>query len=76
MAIWTWKLPLEFRPVYIEIDASDQFLLSESVCRQLVYRQLDIVTYHKDVSTHKGKPSTEQMHDKKDQAKVYINCGN
>ena len=31
-------------PVYVKIDAKEQFLLSEGVCRQL-----DIVTYHSDV---------------------------
>ena len=36
-------------PVYIKLDAPDELLLSEGVCRQL-----DIVTYHKDVYPRKG----------------------
>ena len=52
-------------PVYIKMDALDQLLPSEGICRQL-----GIVTYHKDVCTHKGKLSVEQTHEKKDQAKV------
>ena len=36
-------------PVYIKMDAPDELLLSEGVCRQL-----GIVTYHKDVHSHKG----------------------
>ena len=36
-------------PVYIKMDAPDELLLSEGVCRQL-----DIVMYHKDVCPHKG----------------------
>ena len=43
------------KPVYIKMDAPDQLLFSEGVCRQL-----DIVTYHKDVCTHKGKPSMDK----------------
>ena len=35
-------------PVYIKMDAPDELLLSEGVCRQL-----DIVTYHKDVCPRK-----------------------
>ena len=36
-------------PVYIKMDAHDQLLLSEGVCRQL-----GIVTYHPDVETWRG----------------------
>ena len=35
--------------VYIKMDAPDQLLLSEGVCRQL-----GIVTYHQDVSATEG----------------------
>ena len=36
-------------PVYIKMDAPDQLLLSEGVCRQL-----GIVNYHRDVCSHGG----------------------
>ena len=45
-------------PVYIKMDAHDQLLLSEGVCRQL-----DILTYHPDVQVWRGRkkkqPSSE-----------------
>ena len=37
-------------PVYIKMDAHDQLLLSEGVCRQL-----GIITYHEKVETTRGK---------------------
>ena len=45
-------------PVYIKMDAHDQLLLSEGVCRQL-----DILTYHPDMQLWRGRkkkqPSTQ-----------------
>ena len=38
-----------YTPVYIKMDAADQLLLAEGVCRQL-----GIVTYHADVETWRG----------------------
>ena len=42
-------------PVYIKMDAPDQLLLSEGVCRQL-----SIVTYHKDVCSPNGDRHTNR----------------
>ena len=42
-------------PVYIKMDAPDQLLLSEGVCRQL-----GIVTYHKDVCSPNGARHTNR----------------
>ena len=50
-------------PVYIKMDAPDQLLLSEGVCRQL-----DIVTYHKDVRPHKEAQGAKHSSGKKTQA--------
>ena len=36
-------------PVYIKMDAQDQLLLAEGVCRQL-----GIVSYHPEVETWRG----------------------
>lgn len=36
-------------PIYIKMDAHDQLLLSEGVCRQL-----GIISYHKDVEKWRG----------------------
>ena len=47
------------------MDAPDQLFLSRGFCRQL-----DIVMYHRDMCTHKGKPSAAQTPHRKDQAKV------
>jgi len=44
-------------PTYIKMDAPDELLLSEGVCRQL-----DIVTYHKDVCPRR---EDHKMNDKK-----------
>ena len=37
-------------PVYVKMDAKEQLLLSEGVCRQL-----GIVTYHREVVPGKGE---------------------
>lgn len=37
-------------PIYLKMDAPDQLLLSEGVCRQL-----DILTYHNDVERWQGR---------------------
>lgn len=41
-------------PVYIKMDAHDQLLLSEGVCRQL-----GIVSYHPDVEVWRGHRKQE-----------------
>lgn len=42
-------------PIYIKMDAHDQLLLSEGVCRQL-----DIVSYHPDVQVWRGRKKRAQ----------------
>ena len=43
-------------PVYIKMDATDQLLLSEGVCRQLA-----IISYHRSVQTSKPGSSTDKV---------------
>ena len=43
-------------PVYIKMDAADQLLLSEGVCRQL-----GIVTFHPHVEKWRGRPKRVRM---------------
>lgn len=56
-------------PVYLKMDAHDQLLLSEGVCRQL-----GIISYHPEVQTWRGgrkRPPSEQMERaKSNEAKV------
>ena len=48
-------------PVYIKLDAPDQLLLLEGVCRQL-----GIVTYHRDVCSHNGVQKARQTDRKRE----------
>jgi len=48
-------------PVYIKMDAVDQLLLAEGVCRQL-----GVVSYHPDVETWRGGSSQGQTHPAED----------
>lgn len=54
-------------PVYIKIDASDQFLLSEGVCRQLA-----IVNYHRDMCSDGGAHETKHTDKKEQEVRVTI----
>ena len=52
-------------PVYIKMDAPDQLLLSEGVCRQL-----GIVNYHKDVCSHSEVHKARRADKKEEKVKV------
>ena len=52
-------------PVYIKMDAPDQLLLSEDVCRQL-----GIVNYHRDVCSHGGVHKTGHTNKEEEEVKV------
>lgn len=47
--------------VYIKMDAHDQLLLSEGVCRQL-----GVISYHPNVEMSKGKPLGRAKNQKTD----------
>lgn len=42
-------------PIYIKVDAADQLLLGEGVCRQL-----KIITYHPSISSKKNRRENQQ----------------
>ena len=52
-------------PVYVKMDAPDQLLLSEGVCRQL-----GIVSYHKDVCSHSETHKARHADKKEEEVKV------